>query len=93
VTSRDTLARLTEIAEILAAGLMRLQALKSSLISPDNGDTSFAEAALQYYDADDGDGEMQNRIETAIRRSSTETGGWGDGPLCAYHNEQASKDD
>ena len=54
---------------------------------------SFAEAALQYYEADDGGGELQNRIETAIRRSSTETGGWGDGSLCAYHNEQASKDD
>ena len=54
---------------------------------------SFAEATLQYYDADDGGGELQSRIETAIRRSSTETGGWGDGSLCAYHNEQASKDD
>jgi hypothetical protein len=54
---------------------------------------SFAEAALRYYDADDGGGELQNRIEMAIRRSSTETGGWGDGSLCAYHNEQASKDD
>jgi hypothetical protein len=54
---------------------------------------AFAEVALRHYDAADEDGELQNRIETAIRRSSTETGGWGDGSLCAYHNEQASKDD
>ena len=54
---------------------------------------AFAEAALRYYDADDEDGELQNRIEMDIRRSSTETGGWGDGSLCAYHNEQAAKDD
>jgi hypothetical protein len=53
---------------------------------------SFAETALQHCGADDGGGELQNRIETAIRQSSTETGGWGDGSLCAYHSELASKD-
>ena len=54
---------------------------------------AFAEAALRYYDTNDEDGELQNRIEAAIRRSSTETGGWGNGSLCAYHNELAAKDD
>jgi len=55
--------------------------------------SAFAEAALRHYDAADEDGELQNRIQMAIRDSSAETGGWGDGSLCAYHNEQASKDD
>jgi len=34
--------RLSEIAEILAAGLMRLRARKSSQISPDSGESSLA---------------------------------------------------
>jgi len=54
---------------------------------------AFAEAALKHYDTADEDGDLHNRIETAIRRSSAETGGWGDGTLCAYHNEQMAKDD
>ena len=36
----ETEERLSEIAEILAAGLMRLQARKSSQISADCGDSS-----------------------------------------------------
>ena len=54
---------------------------------------AFAEAALKHYDAADKDGTLHERIETAVRRSSAETGGWGDGSLCAYHNEQMAKDD
>ncbi len=41
------------------------------------------------FDADD----AHERIEMALRGSGVETGGWGDGSLCAYHNEQAAKDD
>jgi ppGpp synthetase/RelA/SpoT-type nucleotidyltranferase len=33
------------------------------------------------------------RLEQAIRNSGVEVGGWGSGSLCAYHNEQMSKDD
>ena len=55
--------------------------------------SAFAEAALKHYDTADEDGDLSERIEVAIRRSSPETGGWGDGSLCAYHNEQAAKDD
>jgi ppGpp synthetase/RelA/SpoT-type nucleotidyltranferase len=53
---------------------------------------AFAEAALSHYDAGDENGNLHERIETAIRRSSTETGGRGDGSLCAYHNEGILKD-
>lgn len=55
---------------------------------------SFAEAAVQHYEisGDDAD-DAHERIETAIRASGVEIGGWGDGSLCAYHNEQAAKDD
>jgi putative GTP pyrophosphokinase len=55
--------------------------------------SAFAEAALKHYDAANKDEDLAERIETAILRSSTETGGWGDGSLCAYHNDQAAKDD
>jgi ppGpp synthetase/RelA/SpoT-type nucleotidyltranferase len=54
---------------------------------------AMAEALLRHYDAADEDGGLHQRIETAILRSSTETGGWGDGSLCAYHYERAAKDD
>jgi putative GTP pyrophosphokinase len=53
----------------------------------------FADAALRHYGVADQDGTFHQRIETAIGRSSTETGGWGDGSLCAYHNERAAKED
>lgn len=55
---------------------------------------SFAEAAVQHYEiseADDAD--VHERIEAALSASGVETGGWGDGLLCAYHNEQVAKDD
>jgi hypothetical protein len=54
---------------------------------------AFPDAAFKHYDTADDDGDLSERIEVAIRRSSNETGGWGDGSLCAYHNEQAAKDD
>jgi hypothetical protein len=55
--------------------------------------SAFAEGALRHYGAEDEDGDLHQRIEKAIRLSSAETGGWGDGSLCAYHNDQAAKDD
>jgi hypothetical protein len=61
----------------------------TSIVDP----SAFVEAVLSHYDAADEDGDIQQRIETAILRSSAETGGWGDRSLCAYHNEQAAKDD
>lgn len=55
---------------------------------------SFAEAAVQHYEIPEGDDvDVHERIEAALRASGAETGGWGDGSLCAYHNEQAAKDD
>jgi ppGpp synthetase/RelA/SpoT-type nucleotidyltranferase len=55
---------------------------------------AFAEAVLRHYDvSDDEADDIHERIEIAVRNSSTETGGWGDGSLCAYHNEQMAKDD
>lgn len=44
--------RLDEIAEILAAGLMRLQARKSSHLSPTRGESSLDYAAHQSSHAD-----------------------------------------
>ena len=56
--------------------------------------SAFAEAVLKHYGvADDEAGNIRERIEAAIRNSAVETGGWGDGSLCAYHNEQMAKDD
>jgi ppGpp synthetase/RelA/SpoT-type nucleotidyltranferase len=56
--------------------------------------SSFADAALRHYNAsDDDDDNFRERIETAIRNSATETGGWGGGHLCAYHNNRMAKDD
>lgn len=55
---------------------------------------SFAEAAVQHYEDTEADVDnAHERIETALRASGIETGGWGDGSLCAYHNEQAAKDE
>jgi hypothetical protein len=52
---------------------------------------AFAKAAMKHYDVEDDD--VRERIEAAITNSGVDTGGWGDGSLCAYHNEQAAKDD
>lgn len=55
---------------------------------------SFAEAAVQHYGVPEAnDTDIHERVEAALRASGAETGGWGDGSLCAYHNEQAAKDD
>lgn len=50
---------------------------------------AFAEAAIRYYGAAD---DPHDDIEIAIRNSSVETGGWGDGTYCAYHNDRLDKD-
>lgn len=56
--------------------------------------SAFAEAVLKHYEiSDDEADDIRERIEAAIRNSAVETGGWGDGSLCAYHNEQMAKDD
>lgn len=61
----------------------------TTIISP----FSFAEAAIEHYhDAGDVDG-AQARIEAALSASGVETGGWGEGSLCAYHHDQSAKDD
>jgi hypothetical protein len=31
-------------------------------------------------------------IKKAVRNSSAETGGWGDGTYCAYHNDRLDRD-
>ena len=54
---------------------------------------SFAESAVQHYAIPgEHDADVHERIEAALRSSGAETGGWGDGSLCAHHNEQATKD-
>ncbi len=50
---------------------------------------ALAEAVIQHYGAAD---DLHNDIETAVRNSSVETGGWGDGTYCAYHNDRLDKD-
>ncbi len=56
--------------------------------------SAFAETVLKYYEiSDDESDDIRERIEAALRNSAVETGGWGDGALCAYHNEQMAKDD
>ena len=56
--------------------------------------SDFAEAALSHYRVpDDEADDIRNRINAAIRNSAVDSGGWGDGSLCAYHNEQMAKDD
>jgi hypothetical protein len=52
---------------------------------------AFAEAAVEHYGVPDGG--YDERIVAAVDKSSAETGGWGDGSLCAYHYERAAKDD
>ena len=55
---------------------------------------SFGEAAIDNYELTDAEADDAcERIERALRASGVETGGWGDGSLCAYHNEQAARDD
>ena len=54
---------------------------------------SFAEAVVQYYEVDEDDADFIEQIEDAVGRSGLESGGWGDGSLCAYHNEQQAKND
>ena len=50
---------------------------------------SFAESAVLHYEVrGERDGVVIERIETALRESDAETGGWGDGSLCAYHHKQ-----
>ena len=56
--------------------------------------SSFAEAVVDHYgvsgaEADD----ASARIENAVRSSGVEIGGFDEGNLCAYHSEQAAKDD
>ena len=46
---------------------------------------------MKHYEVDDDD--IRERIVAAITNSGVDTGGWGDGSLCAYHNEQSAKDD
>ncbi len=50
---------------------------------------AFAEAVIQHYGAAD---DVHDDIEAATRNSQVETGGWGDGTYCAYHNDRLDKD-
>ena len=54
---------------------------------------SFAEAVVQYYEIVEDDADFIEQIEDAVGRSGLESGGWGDGSLCAYHNEQQARND
>jgi putative GTP pyrophosphokinase len=55
---------------------------------------SFAEAVVQYYNLTGKEAdEVHARVEKALCNSGIETGGWGDGVFCAYHNEQVEKDE
>ena len=55
---------------------------------------SFAESVVLFYEiSEEGDSDVHKRIEAALRASGAEIGGWGDGSLCAYHNEQVSLED
>ena len=55
---------------------------------------SFAEAAVQHYDVPEpDDARALERIQSAIRSSGTEIGGFDEGELCGYHAEQAAKND
>ncbi len=54
---------------------------------------SFAENAVQHYDVSEAEiDDAHERIEAAIESSGVETGGWGSGSLCSYHNHQAEED-
>ena len=62
----------------------------TTIVEPD----AFAEAAAQHYGliGDEAD-RFQERVQTAIRNSDTEIGGFDEGRLCAYHADMALKDD
>ncbi len=54
---------------------------------------AMAEELVHYYNVPHSrTDDAHKRIERALRDSDIEVGGWGDGTLCAYHNEQASKE-
>lgn len=54
---------------------------------------AFAEAALEHYEVPEADSvETRERIEQAIQHSDVETGGSSDSSLCAYHADQANRD-
>lgn len=62
----------------------------TTIISP----FSFASAAIEHYqDAGSDVEDAHTRIEAALRASGVETGGWGEGALCAYHHDLSAKDD
>ena len=55
---------------------------------------SFAEAVVYHYGASEAEADdAHERIENAVRSSGVEIGGYEEGNLCAYHSEQAAKDD
>lgn len=55
---------------------------------------SFAEAVVYHYGASEAEADdAHERIESAVRSSGVEIGGYEEGNLCAYHSEQAAKDD
>ena len=55
---------------------------------------SFAEAVVYHYGASEAEADdAHERIENAVRSSGVEIGGFEEGNLCAYHSEQAAKDD
>ena len=54
---------------------------------------SFAEAVVQYYEVAENDAAFIEQIEDAVGRSGLESGGWGNGSLCAYHYEQQARND
>lgn len=62
----------------------------TTVIQPD----SFAGAVAEHYELSETEADnVHERIETALCASGVETGGWGDGLLCARDNEQWAKDD
>lgn len=50
---------------------------------------AFGEAAIRHYDTDEA---VMERIEGAVFRSDVDTGGDGDGSLCAYHDNAMISD-
>lgn len=55
---------------------------------------SFAEAVIYHYGTSEAEADdAHERIENAVRSSGVEIGGFEEGNLCAYHSEQAAKDD
>ena len=53
---------------------------------------SFAESAVLHYEVrGEREGVVLERIESSLRASDAETGGRGDGSLCAYHHKLAAK--